>query len=124
MTITILLVDDDPEVRRGWRMRLALEPDLAVVGEAHNAETALQQAAATHPAVVLLDIKLPGQEGITIIRQLNRAAPGCKVVVVTIYDNPIYRARANEEGAAAFIAKQEPTERLLTIIREVTQPKK
>lgn len=119
--IKILLVDDELEIRRGWRMRLALEADMKVVGEAANTETALTLAEVTQPDVILLDVKMPGQDGLTIIRPLHRAAPGCKVIVVTIYDNPHQRAWAKAEGAAAFSAKQESPEHLLTAIREAVQ---
>ena len=62
------------------------------------------------------------KDGITIIRQLYNLAPACKVIIVTLYDSPHYRTRANEAGAVAFIAKQEPPERLFTAIREAVRP--
>ena len=118
----ILLVDDDPQVRQGWRMRLELEADMVVVGEADNAETTLKLAAETQPDVILLDIRLPDANGIAITRQLYKLAPACKVILVTLYDSPHYRTRAKEAGAVAFIAKQEPPERLFTAIREAVRP--
>jgi DNA-binding NarL/FixJ family response regulator len=118
--IKILLVDDETEIRQGWQMRLALETDITVVGEAANAETALLQAEATQPDVVLLDIKMPGQDGLSLIGPLHQVAPACQIIIVTIYDSPDRRRLAHEAGAAAFIAKQEPPEHLLTTIREVS----
>ena len=118
----ILLVDDERQVRQGWRMRLKLEPDMVVVGEAGTADTALKLTAETQPDVILLDIRLPDQDGITIIRQLYNLAPVCKVIIVTLYDSPNYRIRAIEAGAVAFIAKQEPPEKLFTAIRDAMQP--
>lgn len=118
----ILLVDDERQVRQGWRMRLNLEPDMVVVGEANNANSALKLAEETQPDIILLDIRLPDKDGITIIRQLCNLAPTCKVIIVTLYDSPYYRTKANEAGAVAFIAKQEPPENLFIAIREATQP--
>jgi len=118
----ILLVDDERQVRQGWRMRLKLEPDMVVVGEAESADMALKITTETQPDVVLLDIRLPDQDGITIIRQLYSLAPACKVIVVSLYDSPKYRIQAQEAGAVAFISKQESPERLLTVIREAVQP--
>ena len=118
----ILLVDDEQQVRRGWRMRLKLEPDMVVVGEANNADMALKLTAETQPDVILLDIRLPDKDGMTIIRQIYNLAPACKVIIVTLYDSPNHRIRAKEAGAVAFITKQEPPERLFTAIREAVRP--
>ncbi len=115
--IKILLVDDEAKIRQGWRMRLALEADMKVVGEAANVETAVAVAAITQPDVVLLDIRMPGQDGLTAIHQLHQVTPACKVIIVTVYDSPHQRAWAKAEGAVAFIAKQEPPEKLLAAIR-------
>ena len=95
---------------------------MVVVGEASSADTALKLTEETQPDVILLDIKLPDQDGITIIRQLYGLAPACKVIIVTLYDSPYYRTRAKEAGAVAFIAKQEPPEMLFTAIREAMEP--
>lgn len=73
--IRVLLVDDDDRVRRGWQMRLALEPDLVVVGTAGDMTTAISTAAAARPHVILLDIELPGPDGLSGIAALRRAAP-------------------------------------------------
>ena len=118
----ILLVDDEPQVRQGWRMRLELEPDMVVVGEADSADTTLKLAAEIQPDVILLDIRLPDANGVAIIRHLYRLAPACKVILVTLYDNPQHRTRAKEAGASDFVAKQEPSETVLTAIREALQP--
>lgn len=123
--IKILLVDDEAKIRQGWRMRLALEADMEVVGEAANGETAVAVAALTRPDVILLDIEMPGQDGLTTLSQLRRVTPACKVIIVAIYDSPHQRAWAEAEGAVAFIAKQERPEKLLTMIRAVSAiPKK
>ena len=120
--VRILLVDDDQEVRQGWRMRLTLEPDIKVVGEALNADMAVKLAEQCQPDLILLDIRMPGKGGLAVIRQLYQAAPACKVIIVTLYDSPDYRFRAKEAGAVAFVAKQEQPETLLTAIRQAIRP--
>ena len=116
--IRVLLVDDDARVRRGWQMRLALEPDIVVVGMAGEMETAVSTAAATHPHVILLDIQLPGPDGLGGIQALRQAAPGCAVIIVTVYDSAANQQRALAAGASAFVSKQTNFDHLLTLIRQ------
>ncbi len=115
--ITILLVDDEPDVLLGWRMRLGLEPDLNIVGAADRAAPALALAAAAQPQVILLDLRLHGQDSIDLIRRFQAAAPGSRVIVVTIYDDARHRREVLAAGATDFVAKQESVEQLLTAIR-------
>ena len=119
--IKILLIDDEPNVIQGWRMRLALEDDLAVIGEAGDPDAAPVMAQATQPDVILLDLMLTGRNGADLIPQLVKAAPGCRIIVVSIYDNVGSRYLALQAGASAFVAKQESPEMLLTAIREVME---
>ena len=115
--IRLLLVDDQPAVRRGLRMRFALEPDLEVVGEAGGVAEAISLARALHPDVVLMDVEMPGVSGIAAIATLRRVAPHSTVVIVTLYDDAATRTRAQEAGAAAFVAKHRMEETLLAEIR-------
>lgn len=117
--IKILLVDDKLEVIRGWRMRLGLEDDMRVVGEAQNAEIALHLAEETQPDIILLDLNLAGQDGVKLMPRFREVAPLGKIIIVTIYDHRLQRIRAEAAGAVAFMTKQESPERLLTVIREV-----
>ncbi|MCA9865803.1 MAG: response regulator transcription factor [Anaerolineae bacterium] len=117
--IRVLLVDDDDRVRRGWQMRLALEPDLVVVGTAGDMTTAISTAAAARPHVILLDIELPGPDGLSGIAALRRAAPQAAIIIVTVYDSEANRRQALLAGAAAFISKQADFDRLLALMRRV-----
>jgi DNA-binding NarL/FixJ family response regulator len=116
--ITILLVDDQSSVRQGLRMELALEPDSQVIGEAENGQEALELARRLQPDVILMDVKLPMMDGITTTEKLRMVAPGCAVVILSLYDDARTRERAQAAGAAAFVSKQEPSEALLAAIRQ------
>lgn len=120
--IRVLLVDDDDRVRRGWQMRLALEPDIAVVGTVGDMETAVATAAATLPNVILLDIKLPGTDGLNGIKYLRQAVPDCAIVVITVYDSLANEKKALLAGARAFVSKQVNIDQLLTLIRQFSSP--
>src|SRR5690242_12162064 len=85
--ITLLLADDDPNVLLGLRMRLALEADLRVVGEATNGADAVELAARLRPDVVVLDIQMPGIDGIAAARALTARDPRMGIVVLSIHDD-------------------------------------
>ena len=118
--IRLLLVDDQPAVRHGLRMRLALEPDLLIIGEAGDGEAALAQASMLHPDVVIMDIRMPGMDGISVTVALRGMVPESAVVILSLYDDDLTRAQAQAAGSLAFVAKQEPVETLLAAIREAS----
>jgi DNA-binding NarL/FixJ family response regulator len=115
--IRLLLVDDEPAVRRGLRMRLELEPDVEVIGEAGNGQTALELVAELSPSVVLMDVDMPVLDGISATREISQRAPGAAVVVLSIHDDRDTIARAKLAGAAAFVPKTEIDGALLSAIR-------
>jgi DNA-binding NarL/FixJ family response regulator len=115
--IRILLADDQPNVRRGLRMRLDLEPGLDVVGEAADGASAVTLACRLSPDVVLMDVEMPGMDGISAMEQLKQALPGCRVVVLTIHDDTRTRERARKAGAAAFVSKHQIDSSLMDAIR-------
>lgn len=117
--ITILLVENQAAVRRGLRMRLTLEPDFVVVGEAEDGAAALDLAPALRPRVVLMDANLPRLDGIAATAELRTRLPDSRIVILTLHDNADLRARALAAGAAAFVGKQEPDLALLSAIRGV-----
>jgi DNA-binding NarL/FixJ family response regulator len=118
-TIRLLLVDDRPAVRRGLRIWLALEPNMEVVGEASDGAEAISLARALHPDVVLMDVEMPGMDGISAAAALRHVVPQSAVVILTLYDDAATRTRAREAGAAAFVAKHRMEETLLAEIRRV-----
>ena len=117
--IRLLVVDDEAWVRQGLHMRLASEPDLEVVGEAGDGATALRLALALRPDVVLMDLLMPGMDGIATTRLLQATVPACAILAFSIRDEAAIRREAGSAGAAAFVAKQEGPDRLLAAIRDV-----
>lgn len=117
--IRLFLVDDEPHVRRGLRMRLEMEPDFEIVGESGDGYGAVSGVLAAQPDVVLMDIELPGQDGLRAASQLAATTPETKVVMVSMRDDPATRAEARAAGAAAFIGKHEIDFALTRAIRAV-----
>ena len=116
--IKLLLADDDPSVLVGLRMRLALERDLVVVGEAANGADALELAAVLQPDVVVLDVQMPGIDGISAARLLAARQPSPAVVVLTIHDDELARRQCKEAGVRRFVGKHESVDALVAAIRE------
>jgi DNA-binding NarL/FixJ family response regulator len=116
--IRVLLVDDQAVVRRGLRVLFHLEPDLEVVGEASTGSEALTLAQTLTPDVVLMDIAMPGMDGIEATAALRRAVSPSVVVILSIYDDAQTRARAQAAGAVAFVEKRGATDTLLSAIRQ------
>ena len=115
--IRVILVDDTGEVRRVLRERLDFEPDIEVVGEAQNGQEALDLAARLRPDVIIMDVKMPLTDGITATQALKASWPQSRIVILSLYDDPVTRNRAREAGAKAFIAKQDNELELLAAIR-------
>lgn len=117
----ILLVDDQPAVRQGLKMRLTLEPNLVVVGEAGGGAEAGRLARELSPDVVLMDVRMPGEDGISITRRLREIAPGSAILILSLYDDFHTRRRAREAGAAGFVAKQGAEGVLLPTLRRLAR---
>ncbi len=116
--IRVLLVDDQAVVRRALRGRFHLESDLEVVGEASTGTEALALAQTLTPDVVLMDLQMPGMDGIAATVALRRAVPQSAVVILSIYDDAQTRGRAQAAGAVAFVEKRGATDALLSAIRQ------
>lgn len=119
--IRLYLVDDEAHVRRGLRMRLEMEPDFQIVGESGDSAGAIAGITATRPHVVLMDIELPGQDGIRTTASLARTVPGTAVVMVSMRDDPATRAQAREAGAVGFVGKHEIDHALTRAIRAAAE---
>lgn len=98
-------------------MRLELEPDVRVVGEAGDGATAVALAETLHPDVIIMDIEMPGMDGINATRVLRERGRRSKVVMLSLYDDSQTQRRAREAGAVAFVAKHRMEEPLLAAIR-------
>ncbi len=121
MTIRVLLVDDQPLLRTGFRMILSAEPDLTIVGEAADGASGVEATRRLQPDVVLMDIRMPGMDGIAATRAL--AGPGvenpAKVLILTTFGLDEYVVEALRAGASGFLLKDAPPEDLVDAIRIV-----
>ena len=116
--IRVLLADDQGLVRAGFRMILRAEPDIEVVGEAGDGEEAVARARETSPDVVLMDIRMPGVDGVEATRRIAQAG-GPRVLVLTTFDLDEYVYEALRAGASGFLLKDVPEEQLVAAIRVV-----
>ena len=119
--IKLLLVDDQSIVRQGLRMRLLMEPDIVVIGEASSGEQALELVESLTPDIVLMDVEMPGMDGITATAALRENTSQSAVVIMSIHDDVQTRARAQAAGAAAFVEKSGTLEVLLATIRQIVE---
>lgn len=116
-TVTVLIVDDHPVVRQGLAGMVAAEPDLDVVGTAADGEQAVTQAAALHPQVVLMDLRLPRLDGVAATEQIKAAHPEIHVLVLTTYDGDADIVRAVGAGASGYLLKDVALPTLADAIR-------
>ncbi len=117
--ITLLVVDDQIMTRVGLRLRLSLEADITIVGEAGDGHEAIAMAMQLRPQVVLMDIKMPSMNGLEATKVLLTAVPETAVIITTMYATAVTKAQATAVGAAAFIPKQSDPKELLATIRRV-----
>jgi DNA-binding NarL/FixJ family response regulator len=119
--VTVLLVDDHAVVRAGYRRLLEDDSHLTVVAEAANSAEALQQDQELVPDVVVLDIALPGTNGIETLRRLRKRRPDARVLIFSMYDDAIYAARALSAGATGYISKSSAPDLLVEGVRSVAR---
>lgn len=117
--ITLLLVDDHPVVRKGTRELLENETDLHVTGEAESGEEAVLKARELRPDVILMDVSMPGMNGIEATRAIKAEQPGVGVLVLTSYDDDAYVFALLEAGAAGYLLKNTSEDDLLGAVRAV-----
>jgi DNA-binding NarL/FixJ family response regulator len=119
MIIRVLLADDQPLVRAGLRMLIAQTPDIDVAGEAGTGAEAVRLATDTGPDVVVMDIRMPGMDGIEATRLITAADPHAAVLVLTTFDDDDYVYGALRAGAGGFLVKDMALEDILSAIRVV-----
>lgn len=115
--ISLVLADDQPAVRAGLRMRLALENDIQIIGAARDGNEAVYVAHRFKPDVVIMDLEMPLTDGLTATKALKQSAPETQVIILTIHDDEASRQKAREAGAAGFVSKHADEIVLLNTIR-------
>ena len=118
-TVRVFIVDDHPIVRQGVRSVLANHADIDVVGEADGAASLFASLASVNPDVVLLDVRMPGQNGIEITQRLKREFPDIKVILLSTYDDEEFLFGALRAGAEGYLLKSASNEVLASSIRQV-----
>jgi two-component system response regulator DesR len=121
VTIRLLIADDQALVRGALAALLDLEPDLEVVSEVGRGDEVVDAVLAAKPDVALLDVEMPGLDGIEAAAALRTAVPGVRVLMVTTFGRPGYLRRALEAGAAGFVVKDTPAAQLADAVRRVHQ---
>ncbi|MGO1259644.1 MAG: response regulator [Brachybacterium sp.] len=121
MTIRLLIADDQGLVRGALAALLGLEPDIEVVAQVGRGDEVLDVVRETHPDVALLDIEMPGLDGISAAAQLREAGVGCRALIVTTFGRPGYLKRALQAGASGFVVKDTPSAQLADAVRRVAQ---
>jgi DNA-binding NarL/FixJ family response regulator len=117
--IRVLLVDDQALLRMGFRLILETEPDIEVAGEAADGAAGVAMASALHPDVVLMDVRMPGMDGIAATAAITGAGPDSKVIILTTFDLDEYVFAGLKAGASGFLLKDAPPADLITAIRSV-----
>ncbi len=119
MTTRVLIVDDHPLMRKGLALTLEAEPDLEVAGQAANAEEALGRFDALAPDLVLVDVSLPGTNGIELVKHLLARRPDLPTLVVSRHDEALYAERAVRAGAKGYVSKLEADDQIVKAVRYI-----
>lgn len=114
----VLIVDDHPIVRSGLRRLLGAEPQLDIA-EAATGPEAIALFRELRPELVILDLNLPGISGLEVLGRLRIENPKARILVISMYDNPLYVARVLEAGARGYVSKNAPPEQILEAVRRV-----
>jgi DNA-binding NarL/FixJ family response regulator len=117
--LRLLIVDDQPLIRRGLSMMLAIEPGIEIVGQAADGLEAIEQALATHPDVVVMDLQMPRASGVVATREITAKLPATQVVVLTTYDDDELVFEAIRAGAQAYLLKDASEDEVLETVRAV-----
>jgi two-component system response regulator DesR len=117
--IRVLLAEDQAMVRGALAALLSLETDIEVVAEVERGDEVVPAAVAAHPDVALLDIEMPGIDGLQAAAELRARLPSCRVLILTTFGRPGYLRRAVESGVSGFVVKDAPAEQLAGAVRRV-----
>jgi DNA-binding NarL/FixJ family response regulator len=115
----VLVVDDHPIVRQGLALLIDQQPDLVVCGAAEEAHSALHAISALRPDIIILDISLPGPDGIELLKTIRTMDPDLPILVLSMHAESVYAERALRAGANGYIMKQEATDSVLDALRRI-----
>jgi DNA-binding NarL/FixJ family response regulator len=115
----IVLADDHQVVRRGLKALLSTESDFDIIGEAGDGLETVDLVTRLQPDVLVLDLMMPGINGIEVTRQLDNYSPKISIIILSMHDNRAYVKEALNSGAMAYVLKESPPEEVITAIREV-----
>ena len=121
MSIRVFLVDDQPLLRQGFSMILQAQADMEVVGEASDGAQALRDIGRAAPDVVLMDVRMPGMNGIDATRQVTTTWPDVRVIILTTFDLDEYAFEGLRAGASGFLIKNAQTDEFVRAVRAVSQ---
>lgn len=119
--IRVLLIDDHPAIRAGIRMMLEQDPDISVVGEADNGNEAVQLVELLKPDVLLLDMEMPGKNGVQVAQELKKKNAKVRVLGLSAYDDPEYINGLLSSGAAGYLTKEEALDKILEAVHGVAR---
>ncbi len=118
MTISIILADDHPVVRRGMQTLLEAEPDFSVIAEAGDGLESVRLVESLQPDVLILDLMMPGLSGLEVLRIVRKRSPRTRVVVLSMHDNNAFVAEALKNGATGYVLKGSDEENLVRAVQE------
>jgi DNA-binding NarL/FixJ family response regulator len=124
MTVTVLLADDHPIVRQGLRHLLEAEPDLKIVGEAEDGLQAVQLTEKFKPNVLVVDIMMPGLNGLEVLRQVKDRSPGTCSIVLSMQSADVYVVEALKSGALGYVLKETGPSELVNAVQQVISGKR
>jgi DNA-binding NarL/FixJ family response regulator len=116
---TVFIVDDHPLLRQGLALLINREQDLAVCGEAEEAQTAMKEITQKNPDILIVDISLNGPDGLDLLKNVRMLYPSLPVLILSMHDESIYAERALRARANGYIMKQEATEKVLVAVRRI-----
>lgn len=119
--ITVLVVDDHTIMREGIRSLLSAYDDIEIIGEATDGKAAIEKATELVPDVVLMDIAMPGMDGLEATRNIRAQVPETKVIMLTQYDDKEYTQLSHQIGAAGYVPKRALAKELVSVIRAVQE---